>query len=102
MAEFTLRYDTGIVETENEIYELAKSLGVIYHPVSANTGKTNNMMWAFASYPHVKGETNMKFFVTSDKKVLDEVYQACLGADDVALQARNEEFKTVDIDVEDL
>jgi RecA/RadA recombinase len=102
VAEFSLRYDTGIVDTENETYELAKSLGVIYHPISANTGKVNNMMWAFANYPHVKGETNMKFFITSDNKILDEVYQACLGADDAALQARNESMETTEIDLADL
>jgi RecA/RadA recombinase len=100
VAEFTLRYDSGIVDTENEIYELGKSLGVIYHPISQNTGKPNNMMWAFGSYPHVKGETNMKFFVTSSEKVLDEVYQACLQAGDDALAARNEELDTVDVNVE--
>lgn len=102
VAEFSLRYDTGIVDVENEIYELAKSLGVIYHPISQGTGKPNNMMWAFGNYPHVKGETNMKFFITSDPKVLDEVYQACLGADDAALAARNEDLVITEIDVEEL
>lgn len=102
VAEFTLRYDSGIVSTEEEIYELGKSLGVIYHPVSQETGKTNNMMWAFSNYPHVKGETNMKFFITSDKKVLDEVYRACLLADDVALESRNKQLQTTDVDLADI
>ena len=101
VAEFSLRYDTGIVDTEDEIYELAKSLNVIYHPVSESTGKVNNMMWAFSNYPHVKGETNMKFFITSDAKVLDEVYQECLGATDAALASRNQDLETTDIDVEE-
>ena len=102
VAEFMLRYDTGIVETDNETYELAKSLGVIYHPISASTGKVNNMMWAFANYPHVKGETNMKFFITSDEKVLSEVYKACLGADDAALAARNEDLAITNTNIEKL
>ncbi len=103
VAEFTLRYDTGIVEHENEIYEMAKSLGVIYHPISATTGKVNNMVWAFGSYPHVKGETNMRFFITSDKTILDEVYSACLSVDDaVALDTRNQELGTTEINVEEL
>lgn len=102
VAEFSLRYDTGIVDTEEEIYNLAKSLGVIYHPISENTGKVNNQMWAFGSYPHVRGETNMKFFITADEGILDEVYTACLKVDDDALAARNEELKTTEIDVEEL
>lgn len=99
VAEFTLRYDSGIVNTEEEIYELGKSLGVIYHPISAETGKANNMSWAFANYPHVKGETNMKFFITSNRKVLDEVYKACLVADDSALESRNKQLQTVDVNL---
>jgi len=102
VAEFMLRYDTGIVDTENETYELAKSLGVIYHPVSEATGKVSNMMWAFGKYPAVKGETNMKFFITSSKQILKEVYDACLSADDIALAARNEEMKITEINVEEL
>lgn len=102
VAEFTLRYDTGIVDTEDEIYELAKSLNIIYHPISDATGKPNNMMWQFASYPQVKGETNMKFFITSSKDMLDEVYKACLSADDAALASRNQDLAITDIDVEDL
>jgi len=111
VAEFSLRYDTGIVDTENEIYELAKSLGVIYHPISETTGKVSNMMWAFGKYPAVKGETNMKFFVTSDEKILDEVYKACLSVDDATASARNESIKAneeaekdieVDLNIEDL
>ena len=103
VAEFSLRYDSGIVNTEEETYELAKSLGVIYHPISENTGKPNNMMWQFGNYPAVKGETNMKFFITSDTKVLKEVYNACLGVtDDVVLAARNEDLVSTEIDLEEI
>jgi recombination protein RecA len=102
VAEFTLRYDTGIVNSEDEIYELGKSLGVIYHPISTDTGKVNNMMWAFGNYPSVKGETNMKFFITSNKQILDEVYNACLLADDIALEIRNKDLQIVDIDLSDI
>lgn len=102
VAEFSLRYDTGIVNKEEEIYELAKSLGVIYHPISPNTGKPNNMMWQFADYPQVKGETNMKFFITAEADLLDEVYQACLGVDDAALKSRNEDLDIIDVNIEEL
>lgn len=102
VAEFMLRYDTGIIDIENETYELAKSLGVIYHPISPNTGKPNNMMWQFANYPQVKGETNMKFFITAEANLLDEVYQACLNADDAALKSRNENLNIADVNIEKL
>ena len=103
VAEFSLKYDSGIVNVAEETYELAKSLGVIYHPISTNTGKPNNMMWQFADYPAVKGETNMKFFITSDEKVLKEVYNACLGIkDDSVLAARNESLSSTNINLEEL
>jgi hypothetical protein len=102
VAEFTLQYDSGIINTEEEIYELGKSLGVIYHPTSSETGKVNNMMWAFASYPHVKGESNMKYFVTSSPKVLEEVYQACLSASDTALASRNSTLQVTEIDLSEI
>lgn len=100
VAEFSLRYDKGIVDTENEIYELAKSMGIIYHPISPNTGKENTMMWAFGSYPAIKGEPNMKQFITGDKKILQEAYAACLSADDNMLAARNAVVTTTDIDLD--
>jgi len=102
VAEFTLQYDTGIVNTEEETYELAKSLGVIYHPISENTGRPNNMMWAFADHDHVKGEANMRQFITGDINILHEVYQACLSADDDMLAARNEDLKTTDVEIDEL
>jgi recombination protein RecA len=100
VAEFSLRYDTGIVDTENEIYDLAKSMGIIYHPISASTGKPNTMMWAFKDYPAVKGEANMKQFITGDQKILKEAYDACLSADDNMVATRNQTVVSPDIDVE--
>ena len=99
VAEFTLQYDSGIVNTEIEVYELAKSLGVIYHPANAE-GKVNNQMWAFKSYPHIRGEANMQQWITADKALLLEAYQACLDADEAAQVARNSIVSTTDIDLE--
>ena len=102
VAEFTLRYDTGIVDTESEIYELAKSMGIIYHPITVATGKPNNMMWAFKGYPHVKGEANMKQFITADQKILHEVYESCLSADEGMIATRNQTVLTTDIDMDSI
>ena len=86
MAQFTYHYDHGIIDTGGEIFELAKSLGVIFHPISASTGKENNMMWQFANYDPIKGEDNMKQFVVNSKKVQDEVMQACYTYKDSDVQ----------------
>lgn len=101
VAEFSLQYDSGIVDTENEIYELAKSMGIIYHPISPNTGRPNNMMWAFGDHEAVKGEANMKQFITSDLSILKEVYDACLSADEEQLEKRNSSIETTTIDMEE-
>lgn len=102
VAEFSLQYDKGIIDTESEIYELAKSMGIIYHPISPTTGKPNNMMWAFKDHEHIKGEANMRQHITGNTKILHEVYQACLAADDDQLVSRNEGLQTTDINLEDL
>jgi RecA/RadA recombinase len=99
VAEFTLQYDSGIVNTEIEVYELAKSLNVIYHPANAE-GKVNIQMWAFKSYPHIRGEANMQQWITADKNLLHEAYQECLKADEAAQIARNANISTTDIDLE--
>lgn len=102
VAEFMLRYDTGIVNTEEETYELAKSLGIIYHPISPSTGRPNNMMWAFADHDHVKGDANMKQYITADKAILEQVYEACLNVDDDAVAIRNESMETTEVDLTEL
>lgn len=102
VAEFSLQYDTGIVNTAEETYDLAKSLGIIYHPISPSTGRPNNMSWAFADHPHVKGDANMKQYVTGDPAVLEQVYQACLQADDDAVKNRNESMETTNVDLTEL
>ncbi len=82
MAQFTYHYDHGIVDTGGEIFELAKSLGIVFHPVSSTTGKENTMMWAFGNYDPIKGEDNMKQFVINSKKVQNEIMEACYGCKD--------------------
>ncbi|MEM4726062.1 MAG: hypothetical protein QXG63_03910 [Nitrososphaerales archaeon] len=76
-AQFTYHYDYGIIDTDVEIFELAKSLGVIFHPKNPETGKENTQMWQFANYPPVRGEANMLAFVKSSKKIQDEIMKAC-------------------------
>lgn len=86
MAEFTYHYQNGIVNTDTEIFELGKSLGVIFHPVNPETGKINNQMWQFANYDAIRGEANMLAFVKSSKKIQDEILLACYKHQDEAVQ----------------
>jgi recombination protein RecA len=76
-AEFTFHYDSGIINTEDEIYELGKSLNVIKHPVNPDTGKENPQMWQFSNYPAVRGDAAMRQNVCSNKKMQDEIMLMC-------------------------
>jgi len=77
MAQFTYHYENGIIDTSTEIFELGKSLGVVFHPKNPETGKENVQMWAFADYPPVRGEANMLEFVKGSKQVQDEIIGYC-------------------------
>jgi recombination protein RecA len=99
-AQFTLNYDSGIVDTGNETFDLGKSLGVIFHPINEETGKENVQMWQFGNYKPIRGEANMRSFVVNDVKVQQEVLDACNGVSDAAIDARNAEMTTVDVDID--
>jgi len=93
VAEFTLSYTDGIINIPEELFELAKSLDVIFHPVSTNTGKINNMMWQFANYEPIKGEANMKLWVQNNPQYHQEIFDACCGVNDDAVEKRNEDME---------
>lgn len=85
-AQFSYHYDRGIIDTATEIFELAKSLGVIFHPKNPETGKENVQMWAFAAYPAIRGEANMLSFVQESKTVQNEIMEACNGHVDTTVK----------------
>lgn len=85
MAQFTYHYDHGIINTGVEIFELAKSLGVIFHPVNPDTGKENVQMWQFANNPPIRGEANMCQFVVDSKVAQVEIMEACYRHKDKAV-----------------
>jgi recombination protein RecA len=103
-AQFTLNYESGIVDQGNEVFELAKSLGIIYHPVNPETGKENNQMWTFAGMKPVRGEDNMRAHVLNDPRLVFEIIEACNSASEDATKARNEavgaDIKDIDLEVE--
>jgi RecA/RadA recombinase len=66
LAEFTLHYNLGIINIEEELYNLAKSLGVVYHPINPDTGKVSPQMWVLDGFPVIKSEAVFKqWFVTT-------------------------------------
>ncbi len=85
MAQFTYHYENGIIDTANEIFELGKSLNVIYHPLNPDTGKTNTQSWAFGTYPPIRGEANMLAFVQGSKEIQAEIMEACYKHVDAAV-----------------
>ena len=99
VAEFTLRYDTGIVDTTNELIDLAISLGVAAHPINPETGKPNVQMWQFGKYPGVRGEENFRKTIAADPKLAAELLTACGGVTDIAaLQARNDDMALAEVE----
>jgi recombination protein RecA len=104
MAQFTYHYDHGIINTGDEIVDLAKSLGVIFHPINPASGKENTMMWQFASYTPIRGEPAMRKFVIDSKAIQDEVMLACNQIKDEHVQVDAEgvviDMDTTVIDVE--
>ncbi len=76
-AQFTYHYDQGIIDTATEIFELGKSLGVVYHPVNPETGKVNAQMWAIGDHDPVRGEANMLAEVKASKSLQEEIMNAC-------------------------
>jgi recombination protein RecA len=77
VAQFTFSYEGGIINQGEEIFELAKSLNIVFHPVNELTGKANNQMWQFSNYEPIRGEQNIKNWVLSSKKIQDEILNAC-------------------------
>lgn len=86
VAQFTYHYDEGIIKTGEEVFELGKSLGLIYHPTNPETGKANPQMWQFANNDPVRGEENIKQWVVSSKQIQEDIMKAAYKHKDSAVQ----------------
>lgn len=84
-AQFTFHYDRGVINTEEEVYELAKSLGVVFHPKNPDTGKENVMMWQFANNPPVRGDAAMRQLVITNKDLRSQILASCHNHKDVSV-----------------
>lgn len=100
-AQFTLNYEKGIVDVGNEVFDLAKSLGVIFHPTNPETGKANPQMWKFASYDPIRGEDNMRSFVNSNTRVQAEMLESCNNANDANVEERNQQMAVSGVDIDE-
>lgn len=103
-AQFTYHYDQGIIDTDVEIFELGKSLGVIFHPKNPETGKENVQMWQFSSLPPVRGEANMLSAVKQSKVMQQEILDACYKHQDADVNLDTDgvvvENDNIDLDIE--
>jgi hypothetical protein len=90
VAEFTLDYNKGIVDTDNEAISLGVSLGLIKHPLNPETGKENVQMWQFKSYPAIRGDRAMREWFVANPKAMVELIAAFDTVDDAAVLARNQ------------
>lgn len=85
VAQFTFGYGQGIINTGDEVFDLAKSLGVVYHPINPETGKENAQMWAFGENPPVRGEANMRAAVLASSPLQEAMIAKCYDFKDVAV-----------------
>lgn len=83
--EFALSYTQGIINVHEEIFELAKSLGVIQKP--------NNITYQFGDFEPVRGEANMKEMIRDNNDLAVALVEACDKVNDARiLDQRNQEF----------
>lgn len=92
VAQFTYHYDHGIIDTAAEIFELAKALGVVYHPVNPDSGKVNAQMWAFGNMSPVRGEANMKSMVIASEELQKQILAECYNYQDKAAEVDADGF----------
>lgn len=98
-AQLTLRYEGGITDTDSELFELAKSLGIVYHPMK--DGKVNNQMWQVGNHDPIRGEANIRSFVLDNPDVQKEILSELLDVSDAQVEQRNKEVEVADVSIED-
>ena len=101
-AQFSYHYDNGIVDTATEIFELGKSLGIIFHPINPDTGKMNAQMWQIGSHPAIRGEANILAFVQGSKAIQNEIMEACSAHKDAAVEVDADGIVIGDTSLDDI
>lgn len=98
-ARFKLTYNDGIVDTVNELVDLAVSLGVVFHPLSASSGKPNAQAWQIGEHDQVRGLDNFKAWVADNPNVVDEMAAACNDSTNAQSEKRNEQLNSDDVEI---
>ena len=90
VAEFTFSYETGIINMHEEVFALAETLGIVYHPISETTGKPSMMFWQVDGFEKVKGKDNMIAMIRDNKDLYDSILAKCEGVDDSSFEPGKE------------
>lgn len=101
MAQFTYHYDKGVIDTDIEIYELGKSLGIIYHPVNPETKKENIQMWRVGNHDPIRGEDNMIKFIQDNPKIQQEIIEAANKVTAEVSNSRNKGLGDTDLNLDE-
>ncbi len=78
VAQFTFDYERGVIDQGAEVFDLAKSLGIIHHPINPETGKANPQMWKILDQVIRKEET-AKAHVVASKDIQDKLMALCFA-----------------------
>ena len=98
VAQLSLRYDTGIVNQEREIYALAESLGVLGKMANPNTGKLSMIGFTRADGTDIlcKTKAEMEQWIADNPEYWDEIIDLCYKVTDSAIATRNQKIVTVE------
>lgn len=106
IAQFTLQYDTGIVNKEEELFKLASSLGTVFHPMNVQGTGVSNAYWQFRQYPKINGKPAFIQWMRDNPQVQEEMMEDLNGTSDSQIKARNESIgisaADIKIDLESL
>jgi RecA/RadA recombinase len=83
-AEVKFNFDTcQMVQKEQSLFRLATLLGVIVHPVNADTGVENVRYWCFKDTPEQKWHgADQVAQALNDVRLYDRVFEACMAVKD--------------------
>jgi recombination protein RecA len=87
--EFTLSYTGGIINVHDELFDLAKALGVIKKP--------SPVSYQFADYEIVRGEQAMRDWLKAHPELHREIEDACTNVGDEQVQKHNKELGYEDV-----
>lgn len=100
VAQFSLEYTKGIVNQDIEIYNLGKSLGIIKHPISPETGRENNKLWVIGNHEPILGEANMLEAVRKDVKLQEEILEASYKVEAVHIENMTKAIESLPVNFE--